>query len=40
MMPTKSVKAITTAQLKSIINDKDKFFIDVRTQGEYKARGL
>lgn len=40
MMPTKGVKAITTAQLKSIINDKDKFFIDVCTQGEYKARGL
>ena len=40
MMPTKGVKNISTADLKKIINDKDKVFVDVRTQGEYKARGL
>lgn len=40
MMPKKGVNTISTAQLKEIINDKDKVFIDVRTQGEYKARGL
>ena len=38
MMPTKGVNNISTAQLKTIINDKDKVFIDVRTPGEYKAR--
>ena len=40
MMPTKGVNTISTAQLKTIIHDKDKVFVDVRTQGEYKARGL
>ena len=40
MKPVKGVKTISTAELKNIINDKDKVFIDVRTQGEYKARGL
>lgn len=40
MMPTKGVNTISTADLKKIINDKDKVFIDVRTPGEYKARGL
>lgn len=38
MMPTKGVNNISTAQLKTIMNDKDKVFIDVRTPGEYKAR--
>lgn len=38
MMPTKGVKNISTAQLKAMINDKDKVFVDVRTPGEYKAR--
>ena len=40
MKPVKGLKTISTAELKNIINDKDKVFIDVRTQGEYKARGL
>jgi rhodanese-related sulfurtransferase len=40
MMPTKGVKNISAAELKKIINDKDKVFVDVRTQGEYKTRGL
>lgn len=37
---TKGVQSISTVQLKQIINDKDKVFIDVRTQGEYKARNV
>lgn len=37
-MPTKGIKTISTAQLKTIINDKDKVFIDVRTPREFKAR--
>lgn len=40
MMPTKGINNISTAQLKTIINDKNKVFLDVRSQGEYKARGL
>lgn len=37
---SKGVQSISTEQLKQIINDKDKVFIDVRTQGEYKARNI
>ncbi|TSI03183.1 rhodanese-like domain-containing protein [Lysinibacillus sp. BW-2-10] len=37
-MPIKGINNISTAQLKTIINDKDKVFVDVRTPGEYKAR--
>lgn len=37
---TKGVQSISTVQLKQIINDKDKVFIDVRTQSEYKARNV
>lgn len=40
MMPTKGVKTISTNELKAIINDKNKVFIDVRTPREYKANGL
>ena len=40
MKPVKRLKTISTAELKNIINDKDKVFVDVRTPGEYKARGL
>lgn len=40
LTPTKGVNTISTAHLKTIINDKDKVFVDVRTQGEYKGRGL
>ena len=39
-MPTKGIKTISTAQLKTIINDKDKVFIDVRTPREFKARNV
>ena len=40
MKPTKGIKAISTEQLKTIVNDKDKIFIDVRTPGEYKGRNI
>lgn len=40
MKPAKGVKTISTAQLKTMINDKDKVFIDVRTPAEYKARNV
>ena len=40
MMPTKGVNNISTAQLKTIIHDKDKVFVDVRTPREYKARNV
>lgn len=40
IMPTKGVNSISTAELKTIINDNDKVFVDVRTPGEYKARNI
>ncbi|SFP98737.1 Rhodanese-related sulfurtransferase [Psychrobacillus psychrotolerans] len=40
IMPTKGVTSISTAELKTIINDNDKVFVDVRTPGEYKARNI
>lgn len=40
LMPAKGVKTITTAQLKTILKDQDKFFIDVRTPKEFKARNI
>lgn len=40
MKPTKGVNTISTTELKSMINDKDKLFIDVRTPAEYKARNV
>lgn len=40
LKPVKGLKTISVAELKNIINDKDKLFIDVRTPSEYKARGL
>lgn len=40
MMPTKGVKTISTAQLRTMINDKDKLFVDVRTPGEFKSRNI
>ena len=38
--PPKGVKTITTRQLKTMLQDTDKVFIDVRTPREYKARGI
>lgn len=40
MLPAKGIKNITTTELKNILNDKDKFFIDVRTPAEYKGRNI
>jgi len=40
MMPVKGVNTISTAQLKGMLNDKNKVFVDVRTPGEYKANHI
>ena len=40
MKPGKGVRSISTAELKGMLNDKDKVFIDVRTPGEYKTRNI
>ncbi|MGX9134246.1 rhodanese-like domain-containing protein [Rummeliibacillus sp. JY-2-4R] len=40
MMPSRGVQSISTAQLKDILNEQDKMFIDVRTPGEYKGRHI
>ena len=40
MMPAKGVNTISTAQLRTMINDKDKVFVDVRTPGEFKSRNI
>ncbi|MFJ7664874.1 rhodanese-like domain-containing protein [Lysinibacillus sp. NPDC097162] len=40
MKPAKGVQSISTAQLKNMLNDKDKVFIDVRTPAEYKGRNI
>lgn len=40
MMPAKGVRSISAAQLKNILHDKDKVFIDVRTPAEYKGRNI
>lgn len=40
MMPTKGIQTISTDQLKGIVNDKDKVFVDVRTPAEYKGRNI
>jgi len=40
MKPTKGVQSISTAQLKNMLSDKDKIFIDVRTPAEFKGRHI
>ena len=40
MKPAKGVNTISTTELKTMIDDKDKLFIDVRTPAEYKARNV
>jgi rhodanese-related sulfurtransferase len=37
IIPTKGVNHISTTQLKELLNDKNKQYIDVRTPGEYKG---
>lgn len=40
MMPAKGINSISAAELKTILNDREKVFIDVRTPGEYKQRNV
>lgn len=40
MMPSKGVKTISTDELKTMLKDKSKQFIDVRTPAEYKGRHI
>lgn len=40
LLPTKGVTQITTAELKNLLQDKNKQFIDVRTPGEYSQRKI
>ena len=40
MKPGKGVRSISTVELKGMLHDKDKVFIDVRTPGEYKSRNI
>lgn len=40
IMPVKGVNNITTKELKDLLNDQDKVFIDVRTPAEYKANRI
>lgn len=38
--PGKHIKQISTNELKSLLSEKNKQFIDVRTQGEYKQNHI
>ncbi|WP_342599912.1 rhodanese-like domain-containing protein [Psychrobacillus sp. FSL H8-0483] len=40
IMPSKGVKTISTAELKTMLNDPNKVFVDVRTPGEFKGRNI
>ncbi len=40
VMPTKGVQSISTENLKGLLKDKKKQFIDVRTPAEYKGRHI
>lgn len=40
MMPTKGIDSISTEELKGMLKDKSKQFIDVRTPGEYSGRNI
>lgn len=40
LMPSKGVKTISTSELKNMLNDQDKVFVDVRTPSEYKAQNI
>ncbi|WML31367.1 rhodanese-like domain-containing protein [Neobacillus sp. OS1-32] len=39
-LPVKGITNISTAELKTILNDKNKQFVDVRTPGEYKGNHI
>ncbi|MEL3961142.1 rhodanese-like domain-containing protein [Lysinibacillus endophyticus] len=38
--PAKGVKTISTSELKTLLHDENKLFIDVRTPGEFKGRNI
>lgn len=40
LSPTKGVKTISTEELKSVLNDPDKIFIDVRSPIEYNSQHI
>ena len=40
LTPTKGIKTITTQELKTMLYDPDKVFIDVRSPMEYKAQHI
>ena len=40
LKPAKGVQIITTEQLKTMLTDQDKFFLDVRTKSEFKGRNI
>ena len=40
LKPVKGINSISTTELKAIIHDQDKVFVDVRTKKEYNGRGL
>lgn len=40
MRPVKGISNISTEQLKAIMNDNNKVFVDVRTPAEFKARHI
>jgi rhodanese-related sulfurtransferase len=40
IIPPKGVKHISTTQLKELLNDKNKQYIDVRTPGEFKGNHI
>ena len=40
LKPAKGVQTITTEQLKTMLTDQDKFFLDVRTKAEFKGRNI
>lgn len=39
-LPVKGVKNISTGELKSLLTDKNKQFVDVRTPGEFKGNHI
>ncbi|MFJ7726267.1 rhodanese-like domain-containing protein [Neobacillus sp. NPDC097160] len=39
-LPTKGVTNISTTDLKTVLNDKNKQFVDVRTPGEFKGNHI
>jgi rhodanese-related sulfurtransferase len=40
LLPTKGVRQISTTDLKTELNDKNKQFVDVRTTGEFKGNHI